>query len=137
MSGYTFDTATYLQNYRICASGDMTVTMSLSDSDYVTVRHLTREVERRKHNLYTMLIIVLSLSGLFINCCKTVTPNRNPVLQVLLPWFNQLKFKDLKLSFWTCLLLSSWMATEWILHNTAQTILMLYTLCIIFLVAGK
>jgi len=114
------------------------------DSDYVTVRHLTRKVERCKHKLYTMLIIVLSLSGLFdnltkikINCCKTVTPNRNPVLQVLLPWFNQLKFKDLKLSFWTCLLLSSWMATEWILHTTAQTILMLYTLCIIFLVAGK
>jgi len=114
------------------------------DSDYVTVRHFTKKVERHKYKLYTMLMIVLSLSGLFdnttkikINCCKTVTPNRNPVPQVLLPWFNQLKFKNLKLSFWTCLLLSSWMATEWILHNTAQTLLMLYTLCIICHVVGK
>jgi hypothetical protein len=31
-SGYTFDIATYLYNNRICASGDMTVTMSLSDT---------------------------------------------------------------------------------------------------------
>jgi len=52
-----------------------------------------------------MQMIVLSLSGSFdnltkikINCCKTVTPNRNPIPQVLLPWFNQLKFKDLKLT---------------------------------------
>jgi len=27
MSGYTFNAATYLQNDRICARGDMTVTM--------------------------------------------------------------------------------------------------------------
>jgi hypothetical protein len=32
MSEYIFDTATYLQNDRICASGNMTVTMSLSDT---------------------------------------------------------------------------------------------------------
>jgi hypothetical protein len=32
VSGYTSDIATYLQNDRICASGDMTVTMSLSDT---------------------------------------------------------------------------------------------------------
>jgi hypothetical protein len=31
MSGYTFHIAIYLQNDRICATGDMTVTMSLSD----------------------------------------------------------------------------------------------------------
>jgi len=112
------------------------------DSHYVTVRHFKRKVER--HKLHTILINVLSLSGLFdnltkikINCCKTVTLNRNPIPQVLLPWFNQLKFKDLKLSFWTSLLLCRWMANEWILHNIAQTILMLYTLCIVFHVVGK
>ena len=105
------------------------------DGDYVTVRHFTRKVERNKHKLYTKLTIVFSLSGLFdnltkkkIKCCRTVTPNRNAIPQDLLSACNQLKFKDLKLYFWTCLLLSRWRATEWILHNTVETILMLYTL---------
>jgi len=53
MSEYIFDTATYLQNDRICASGNMT--------DYVTVRHFTRKVERHKHKLYTMLICLQAI----------------------------------------------------------------------------
>lgn len=32
MSGYSFDIAIYLQNDRICATGIMTVPMSLSDT---------------------------------------------------------------------------------------------------------
>jgi hypothetical protein len=92
MSVYTYDMVIYLQNDRICATGDMTMTR-------VIVRHFIRKVERHGHKLYTVLTIIFSLSGLFdnltkmkLNCCRTVTPNRNAMPQDLLPWCNQLKF---------------------------------------------